>query len=52
MGRLDQILNAQGGTSLQQLAGKFAVSEGQAKDAMAQLLPALSQGLKKNATAP
>lgn len=31
MGLLDQILNAQGGGHLQQLAGKFGVSEPQAK---------------------
>lgn len=52
MNLLDQILNAQGGAQLQQLAGKFGVSEHQAKDAVAQLLPALSQGLKKNVATP
>lgn len=52
MNLLDQILNAQGGAQLQQLAGKFGVSEHQAKDAVAQLFPALSQGLKKNASTP
>ncbi|WP_432823255.1 DUF937 domain-containing protein [Trichloromonas sp.] len=52
MGLLDQILDAQGGAQLQQLAGKFGVSEGQAKNALEQMLPALSQGIKKNATAP
>ena len=52
MGLLDQILNAQGGSQLQQLAGKFGVSENQAKDAMAQLLPELSRGLKTNLGSP
>lgn len=52
MGLLDQILNAQGGAQLQQLAGKFGVSEHQARDAMAHLMPALAQGLKTNLTSP
>lgn len=52
MALLDLILGAQGGGQLQQLAARFGVSETQARDAMAHLLPALSQGLKRSAGAP
>lgn len=52
MGLLDQILSAQGGAQLQQLAGRFGLSEQQTRNAMAQLLPALSQGLRKNMASP
>lgn len=52
MGLIDQILGAQGGALSRQLEGRFDLSEGQARDALAQLLPALSQGLKKNTATP
>lgn len=52
MGLIEQILAAQGGALSRQLGGRFDLSEGQAREALAQLLPALSQGLKKNAATP
>ncbi|WP_305046638.1 DUF937 domain-containing protein [Geoalkalibacter sp.] len=52
MDLLEQLLGAQGGALPRQVAGKFGLDEAQARQAMAQLLPALSQGRRKNAAAP
>lgn len=52
MNLLETILGAGNGGAVQQLARNFNLDEGQAKGAIGALLPALSNGIKKNATTP
>lgn len=46
---LDMIVGANGGQNVAALAQQFGVGEGEAKDALQQLVPALSRGLQRNA---
>lgn len=48
MNLLETILSANNGSNVQQLAKNFGIGEGDAKSAIAQLLPALTSGLKRN----
>lgn len=48
MNLLETILGANNGGNIQQLANQFGIGEGDAKSAIAQLLPALTSGLKRN----
>ncbi|MFK8015920.1 MAG: DUF937 domain-containing protein [Gammaproteobacteria bacterium] len=48
MSLLKSIIEAQGGNVLKQLAGNFNINPEQAGQAVTQLLPALTGGLKKN----
>lgn len=48
MSLLKTILEAQGGAAVGQLAKQFGLNSSQANSALAQLIPALSGGLKKN----
>ncbi|MEO0574365.1 MAG: DUF937 domain-containing protein [Pseudomonadota bacterium] len=52
MSILETILKSQGGNLVKQLAGNLNLDEGQAGAAVAQLLPALTQGMKKNVAQP
>lgn len=52
MGMLDELLNSQNAAVLQQLAKNFGVSENDAKNAVSSVLPALSRGVRNNASAP
>ncbi|MEM9171816.1 MAG: DUF937 domain-containing protein [Pseudomonadota bacterium] len=52
MSILDSILKSQGGALVKQMAGSLGVSEGQAGAAVTQLLPALTQGMKRNVEKP
>ncbi len=45
---IDMMLNSQNGGQIQQLARSFGLDEGQVKAAIEQVVPALSQGVKKN----
>jgi len=51
MNVLDMVLNAQNGGAVSQLGRQFGLSETQVKEAMGQLVPALSGGLRRNAAA-
>lgn len=48
----DMMMNAQGGQGVDALARQFGLSQEQARQAMEALMPAFSQGLKRNATDP
>jgi len=48
MNILDMMLNSQNGGQIQQLARNFGIGEDQVQAAIAQMVPALSQGVKKN----
>ncbi len=50
MNLLDTILSASGGGAMRGLAQSFGLDEGQASGALKALLPALSSGLKNNAS--
>ncbi|MEN7343654.1 MAG: DUF937 domain-containing protein, partial [Pseudomonadota bacterium] len=52
MSILETILKSQGGGLVKQVAGQLNLQEGQAGAAIAQLLPALTQGMKKNVEQP
>lgn len=52
MDLLSMVLNAGGGNGIRQLAQKFGLDENQAGSAVSSLLPALGQGLARNATSP
>jgi hypothetical protein len=49
MDLLNMLLSAGGGSAVRQLAQNFGLDEGQASSAIANLLPALGQGLSRNA---
>ncbi len=49
MNLLDIMLSGQSGAQVQQLARNFGIGEDQAQSALAQLVPALAQGLSRNA---
>ncbi len=48
MNLLDMLLNAQGSPALKQLTAAFGVSEGDAKNALSALVPALARGMQNN----
>src|SRR5690606_10837476 len=48
----DMLANAQNGNAINQMARQFGLSQQQAQEAMAALMPAFSQGLKRNAADP
>jgi hypothetical protein len=48
MGLLDMLLTNQGGGVVKQLAANFNISESDAQSAVTKLVPALSQGLRRN----
>jgi hypothetical protein len=48
----DMLANAQNGNAIDQMARQFGLSQQQAQEAMAALMPAFSQGLKRNAADP
>ncbi len=50
MGILDSILSAGGGDSVREIAKNFGLSEGDASKAIGQLVPSITQGLRKNTT--
>ena len=52
MNLFDMLANSQNGQGMDQLARQFGLSQQQAQDAVAALLPAFSQGLKRNASDP
>jgi hypothetical protein len=52
MNLLGTLLNAQHGHATQQIASRFGLSEDQAQAALGELVPALSRGLRNNATSP
>jgi len=52
MNLLETILNAQNGDVVRQLANNFQLDDNQAKSAIGSLMPALSQGIGKNASNP
>ncbi|MEW9837770.1 DUF937 domain-containing protein [Mesorhizobium marinum] len=52
MNLFDMLANAQNGQGMDQLARQFNLSQQQAQDAIEALLPAFSQGLKRNASDP
>jgi len=52
MGILEALLNSDNGRLLKQMAGNFGVPEGDAKNAVAKMLPALSRGMKNNISQP
>jgi hypothetical protein len=52
MNLVEMILQANGGGNVRQVASKFGLQESQAKSAIENLLPALSQGLQRNMAAP
>lgn len=52
MDLMSMILNANGGRNVREMAGSLGLDEGQVSGALAALLPALSQGLKRNASQP
>ena len=49
MNLLETLLNGQNGAVVRQMASRFQLDEGQAKSAMGALIPALGQGLGRNA---
>ncbi|MEM8547375.1 MAG: DUF937 domain-containing protein, partial [Pseudomonadota bacterium] len=52
MSILETILKSQGGALVKQVAGNLNIDEGQAGAAITQLLPALTQGMKRNVEKP
>ena len=48
MNLLGMLLDAQGSPALNQLTSAFGVSEGEAKDALSALVPALARGMQNN----
>ena len=52
MSILETILKSQGGALVKQVAGSFNLDEGQAGAAISKLLPALTQGMKRNVEQP
>ena len=52
MDLLEMVLNAGGGETVRRLAQNFGLDENQASSAVANLLPALGQGLARNASKP
>lgn len=52
MNMFDMIQSAAGGQAVNQVAGKFGLSEAQTQMALKALLPAISGGLKRNAAEP
>ncbi len=50
MDLLNMLLNQGGGSTIRQLAGNFGLNEEQAVSAVSNLLPALGQGLARNAS--
>lgn len=48
----DMLANAQNGNAIGEMARQFGLSQAQAQEAMAALMPAFSQGLKRNAANP
>ena len=48
----DMLTQAQNGNAIDQMAKQFNLSQKQAQDAMEALLPAFSQGLKRNTANP
>lgn len=52
MDLLSMLLNASGGQGIRQLAQNFSLNEEQTTSAVSSLLPALGQGLARNATSP
>lgn len=48
----DMLANAQNGDAIDRMAKQFGLSQQQAQDALAALMPAFSQGLKRNAANP
>src|SRR4030042_2732135 len=50
MDLLNMLLNQGGGQAVQQLAKNFGLNQNQAASALTNLLPALSQGLARNAS--
>jgi hypothetical protein len=52
MNLFDMLANAQNGQGMEQLARQFGLSQQQAQAAVEALLPAFSQGLKRNASDP
>jgi hypothetical protein len=48
MNILNEILNARDGQVVQQMANQFGLGQNEARDAMASMLPALTEGLKRN----
>ena len=52
MDLLSMLLNQGGGEAVRQLAGNFGLNEDQAVSAISNLLPALGQGLARNASTP
>lgn len=52
MALIDMFLNAQGGQNVEALARQFGLSQQQAAAAIEALMPALSQGLKRNTADP
>jgi hypothetical protein len=52
MNLFDMLANAQNGQGMDMLARQFGLSQQQARDAVEALLPAFSQGLKRNASDP
>jgi hypothetical protein len=49
MNLLEAILNAQNGDVVRQMSNQFQLDEGQARSAVGALVPALTQGISKNA---
>jgi len=52
MDLLNMLLNQGGGSAVRQLAENFGLDEGQAVSAISNLVPALGQGLARNASTP
>lgn len=52
MNLMDMIMNAQNGGVAKQLAQQFGVGEAKAREAVGQMLPSLSRGLRENAASP
>ncbi len=48
----DMLANAQNGNAMNEMARQFGLSQQQAQEAMAALMPAFSQGLKRNTANP
>lgn len=48
----DMLTSAQNGAAVEEMARQFGLSQKQAQEAMAALMPAFSQGLKRNASDP
>lgn len=52
MSLLDTIVSSQGGAAVEKLAGKFGLSQDQVQQALGQLVPGLSSGVKRNLERP